>query len=188
MSEQRRSDEIQGEIIHVYDGIEEADNDLPLWWLFTFYAAIAFGTLYWFYYEEYRIAPGPTEAYAAEVASRADQGGAVTAEVLDALARSPHEINEGGAIFRDQCAVCHGTRAEGNIGPNLTDDAWIHGGGPVAIHTTISQGVTDKGMPSWGSSLGPAAVRHVTAYVLSLRNTNVSGKPAQGEPYVPGGT
>lgn len=188
MSEQRRNDEIQGEIIHVYDGIEEADNELPLWWLFTFYAAIAFAAFYWFYYHEFEIAPGPTGDYAAEVSARADRGGAVTAEMLDALAQSSAEVASGGATFAEQCAVCHGARGEGNIGPNLTDDAWIHGGDPMAIHGTITSGVLDKGMPSWGASLGPAAVRRVTAYVLSLRNTRVPGKAPEGTPYAPSGT
>ena len=186
MSEPRRKDEIQGEIIHVYDGIEEADNQLPQWWLFTFYGAVIFAAFYWFYYEEFHIGMNPTEAYAADVAARADQGGAVTDDLLDALARSTTEVNAGKAVFAEQCAVCHGPGGAGTIGPNLTDDAWILGGAPVAIHTTITQGVMDKGMPAWGASLGPASVRQVTAYVLSLRNTNVPGKPAQGEPYVPG--
>jgi cytochrome c oxidase cbb3-type subunit III len=188
MSEGRRTDEIQGEIVHVYDGIEEADNQLPLWWLFTFYFAIAFATLYWFYYHEFEISPGPADAYAAEVSARANRGGTVSAEMLDALARSTSEVGEGRSVFTAQCAVCHGARGEGNIGPNLTDDAWIHGGSPMEIHTTIAEGVMDKGMPSWGASLGPEAVRRATAYVLSLRNTNVPGKPAQGTPFVPGGT
>lgn len=188
MSETRRKDEIQGEIVHVYDGIEEADNQLPLWWLFTFYAAIAFAVFYWFYYHEFEIGPSPTEVYASDVAARADQGGEVTADVLDALARSSAEAAAGGTIFAEQCAVCHGARGEGNIGPNLTDDAWLHGGDPVAIHTTIAAGVMDKGMPAWGNTLGPQAVRRVTAFVLSIRNTRVQGKPPQGTPYTPGGT
>jgi cytochrome c oxidase cbb3-type subunit 3 len=188
MSEGRRTDEIQGEIVHVYDGIEEADNQLPLWWLFTFYAAIVFAAFYWFHYHEFEVSQSPAEAYAAEVASRANRGGVVSAEMLDALARSSAEVSEGRTIFVAQCAVCHGSRGEGNIGPNLTDDAWIHGGSSMQIHSTIADGVMDKGMPAWGASLGPEAVRRATAFVLSLRNTNVPGKPAQGTPFAAGGT
>ncbi len=179
---EKREDPIQGRIIHEYDGIEEADNDLPRWWLATLYGAILFSAGYWFYYHEYAVGPLPLEAYAAEVAASADQGGEVTPDLLATLASSAEEVERGRALFGEHCAVCHGDRAQGNIGPNLTDDRFLHGGEPIAIHTTIRDGVGARGMPAWGPTLGPRSVRSLAVFVASLRGTNVPGKAPEGEP------
>lgn len=187
MTETKRTDAIQGEIVHVYDGIEEADNSLPLWWLATFYGGIVFAVLYWFGYQVLPIGTNPADEYAAEMTRRAESGGEMTDSVLEAVASSDAEVSAGRALFAQHCAVCHGARGEGVIGPNLTDSAWLHGGAPTAIHTTIRDGVTSKGMPNWGAPLGATAVRRLAAFVISLRGTNVPGKEAQGDPYVPGG-
>ncbi len=82
------------------------------------------------------------------------------------------------------CAVCHGQEGQGNIGPNLTDNAWIHGGAPMQIFATVWKGVPEKGMVTWGPVLGKERIRSVVAYVLTLRNTNVAGgKPPEGQVY-----
>ena len=187
MSEQNRHDDIQGEIIHVYDGIEEADNELPLWWLFTFYGALVFAIFYWFYFEGFGVGASPTQAYSAELQARAAQGGQVTGELLTSMALDSSAVATGASLFQQQCVTCHREDAGGNIGPNLTDNAWIHGGDPMDIHNTILNGAAN-GMPPWRAILGPTGVQQVTAYVLTLRNTNVDGKEAQGEPWVPGGS
>ncbi|MCA9536708.1 MAG: c-type cytochrome [Myxococcales bacterium] len=187
MSDGNRHDEIQGEIIHVYDGIEEADNELPLWWLFTFYGAVIFAVCYWFYYEGFEVGASPMQAYAAELAESAAAGGEVSNELIEAMAMDPSAVAAGRETFQAQCAVCHREDAGGNIGPNLTDPNWIHGGSPVNIHDTIRDGVPTAAMPAWGAVLGPVAVQQVTAFVVSLRNTNVDGKEAQGEVWSPGG-
>lgn len=186
MSEAKRTDELQGDILHVYDGIEEADNELPIWWLFTFYGAIVFAVFYWFAYHEFDVLALPNQAYGAEVSRRAANGGVVTEEMLNAVAQNPAEVGAGRGLFQQHCVVCHGANAQGQIGPNLTDGSWIHGGSAMDIHTTIRDGVTSNGMPNWGAPLGAAAVRRLSAYVVSLRDTNVPGKEPQGEPYVPG--
>ena len=182
-------DPIQGAILHEYDGIEEADNQLPLWWVLGFLGTIAFALAYWLGFEVYRARPTPhqeylaqaqvlAEARAAELAASPD----VTAELLQQLATAPQSVAEGGAVFAQQCVPCHGDKAEGKIGPNLTDPHWLHGGDALAIHTTIASGVPAKGMPAWQSVLGAKAVRDVTAYVLSVRNTTVpGGKPPEGK-------
>ena len=157
MSEGNRRDEIQGEIIHVYDGIEEADNELPLWWLFTFYGAIIFAVGYWYYYEGFAVGPSSMQAYAGELAAAAAAGGEVTDELLDAMAQDDAAIAAGRETFAGQCAVCHREDAGGNIGPNLTDRYWLHGGSPVDIHRTIQDGVPTASMPPWGAVLGPVA-------------------------------
>lgn len=187
MTDVKRHDEIQGEIIHVYDGIEEADNSLPNWWLATFYGAVVFAAIYWFAYHELGALKGPTELYAAEVARRAASGGTVTNESLEAMSQSSAEVNAGHALFTQHCVSCHGANAEGVIGPNLTDGSWIHGGDAINIHDTIRDGVNGKGMPPWGPVLGANNVRRLAAYVVSVRGTNRPGKEAQGEPWTPGG-
>jgi cytochrome c oxidase cbb3-type subunit 3 len=177
----KRKDPIQGQIIHVYDGIEEADNDLPRWWLYSLYAAIFFAAGYWFYYHEFEIGPLPLDQYTAEVSAAADSSGEVTAELLAALASSSDEVERGRGLFGEHCAVCHGDSGQGNIGPNLTDDRWLHGGAAMSIHTTIRDGVGAKGMPAWGPTLGPSSVRSLAVFVASIRDTNVPGKEPQGE-------
>lgn len=182
-----RTDPIQGAIVHEYDGIEEADNQLPLWWVFCFVATIAFGLAYWVGFEVFKGRPSPYEEYVAARAAleeaRAKELAAsptVNVELLEQLAAEPGSVAEGRAVFVQQCVPCHGDRAEGKIGPNLTDASWLHGAGALAIHGTISDGVLAKGMPAWSAVLGPKATRAVTAYVLSVRNTNVPGKAPEG--------
>ena len=89
----------------------------------------------------------------------------------------------GEAKFRANCVVCHGEKAEGKVGPNLTDKFWLHGNGSLAdIYATIAKGVLEKGMPSWALTLQAADLKALTAYVGSLRGRNVPGKEPQGNP------
>jgi cytochrome c oxidase cbb3-type subunit 3 len=180
MAEQKRVDPIQGEIIHEYDGILEADNRLPLWWLWTFYAAIIFSIGYWFYYEEFEAAPGLQAAYLSDKAKQAAESGKdpTDAELL-AQVGTP-AAGKGKETFIAMCAACHESGGQGKIGPNLTDSAWLHGGDPVSIYRSIRDGVPAKGMPAWGATLGPLGVQEITAFVLSIKDTNVPGKAPEG--------
>lgn len=188
-----RTDAIQGDILHEYDGIEEADNQLPIWWLTLFFGAIVFGVAYWFAFHEYGMGELPGEQYAeakkAIEEREAKKARALAAKAGDkgvaALADDPATVQAGAGVFAGTCVACHGANAAGNIGPNLTDNFWIHGGTAEDIQKVISEGVAAKGMPAWGPTLGPLAVQQVTAYVLTLRGTNVAGKEPQGEPYEP---
>lgn len=187
MSDIKRTDEIQGEILHVYDGIEEADNNLPTWWLLTFYGAIAFGLVYWFYYQVYGVGESQRQKYDAAVAAAEAEKGVVSNESLDALALDADAVSAGGEIFATQCVACHDTKAQGRegLGPNLTDAYWVHGGSPMDIHHTVTNGVAAKGMPPWTPILGEEGVNQVVAYVLTLRDTNVPGKGPEGEIWPP---
>lgn len=182
MAEERKHDSIQGEIVHEYDGILEADNLLPRWWLVTFYGAILFSAAYWFYYEAFAIGANPRARYEAILEERAANGGEVTEEMLVTLGADSSRVAAGQAIFATNCAVCHGQSGEGTIGPNLTDDAWLHGGTAMDIHHTIAQGVSTGGggMPAWGQTLGPRGLIDVASFVLSIRGTNRPGRPPQG--------
>ena len=191
MSEGKRTDEIQGEILHVYDDIEEADNNLPTWWLLTFYGAIAFGLVYWFYYHEYAIGKLQPQKYEEAVAAAEAERSIVTDESLDALALDESAVAAGQEIFTAQCAACH-DKGQGRIGlgSNLTDEYWVHGGAPTDIHAIVTEGIAEKGMPPWAPILGEQGVNQVVAYVLTMRNTNLEGgKPVEENAVVwkPGG-
>lgn len=185
----KNASESSEKIIHEYDGIQEADNDLPRWWLAILYGTIAFGALYWLAAQSFKTVPPPKVAYdeemakiAAEEAARVKNAGAVTDDSLLALAKDAKTVEDGKATFASTCAACHAANGGGGIGPNLTDEFWLHGGAPTKIYGTIKDGFTAKGMPAWGPALGEERVRTVAAYVLSLKGTNVpGGKPPQGE-------
>lgn len=183
MAEAKRVDAIQGEIVHEYDGIEEADNQLPKWWVAVFIGTMIFGGVYYLVYEKYHVRPSPTEELAMVLAERSKSGGELSDADLLAVSKDPKAIAAGKTAYTNNCVACHGTKLEGTIGPNLTDSHWLHGGAPTNIFSTIRDGVPAKGMPTWGAILGPQGVRDVTAYVLTQRNTQVSGKPPQGEVY-----
>lgn len=187
MAEVRRKDDIQGEIVHEYDGIEEADNQLPRWWLWTLYGSIAFAIGYWFAYHELEAGRLPGERYADALAAQAERGGGIDEAALLAMVDDPEAVDAGRQAFATNCVACHGAQGEGKIGPNLTDHHWINGGAPLDIYQVIRQGVPAKGMPAWGQTLGPAAVEQLAAFVLSVRGQEVPGKVPEGEPYTPGG-
>ncbi len=179
----------QNKVIHEVDGIQEYDNKLPNWWLYTLYGTILFGAGYWFHYQTSGFGDLPTAEYridmekaAAVEAARIKAAGVMTPEALVALSKDKGTLDQGKAVFVATCLACHRADGGGVVGPNLTDDFWIHGAAPDKVLKTISAGVPDKGMPAWGPQLGADKVRAVTAYVISLRGTNVAnGKAPQGE-------
>ncbi|CAN5925794.1 hypothetical protein BH11MYX4_BH11MYX4_38200 [soil metagenome] len=182
------TDPKENTVIHEIDGIQEYDNKLPNWWLYTLFGSIIFAFGYWFTYQTAGFAENPLAAYESEMdrlaaAAPKRTGGPVTPEALVALSKDRGTLAQGKQIFTSTCAACHRQDGGGVVGPNLTDEFWIHGGAPEKIYKTIAEGVPDKGMVAWAAPLGPDRVQAVTAYVLSLRNTNVpAGKAAQGEP------
>ncbi len=107
----------------------------------------------------------------------------LTETELSAVAADAKLIAAGEAKFHTTCAVCHGEKAEGKVGPNLTDKFWIHGKGTLAdIYATIAQGVLEKGMPSWALTLQPDELKALAIYIGTLRGRNVPGKEPQGNP------
>lgn len=176
----------EGKIIegHEYDGIKELDNPLPGWWLATFYGTIIFAFLY---YIHYTFTDAPTLAQELEIAmSSIHSAKSTSSKTLteDELSNkfTPESIQQGRAVYIGKCAACHAETGGGMIGPNLTDNAWIHGTGQRAdIYKVVSEGVADKGMPAWGEMLKADELIAVTSYAYSLKNKNVpGGKPAQG--------
>jgi len=190
-------------VIHEYDGIQEYDNELPRWWLYTLFGTVIFAGLYWCSYSVLGLGDLPRAEYehklaADEQRSREDQedkdivaagmpatgaesAGPVSAEALLAGSHDAAQVTEGRALFGTYCVQCHGPDGGGKIGPNLTDSAWIHGVAPDKIYKQIMQGSPSKGMIPWGPQLGSERVKKLTAFVLSIKNTNVpGGKAPQG--------
>ena len=179
---------------HDYDGIREYDNPLPRWWLWIFYATILFVPFYYFAPSPFGEGAGVVAEYQADVAAtlaalppEAATVAALSDDEYRARSRDGAVLAEGKQVFVANCAVCHRLDGGGIIGPNLTDDAWIHGGAPSAIHKTIVDGVLEKGMPPWGRILKPAQVDAVTAYVISLHGTNPPAPKAPEGPVPPAG-
>ena len=174
-------------VVHVYDDdLVEEDNRLPLWWQYTLYGAVVFGAIYW--YAEHKVGAFPSQADAfqqemlAVRMAQAKTSGSVSPEMLVALSKSPATVSQGKQVFESICVACHRADGGGNIGPNLTDNYWIHGGRPQSIYATVHDGVAAKGMPAWGPQLGDEMVAAAVAYVLTLKGTNVAGgKPPQGD-------
>lgn len=155
-----------------YDGIREYDNPIPLWLNLIFVGTVVFSVIYVVYYHVLDAGQLPLQAYAAEVeayeALRAEKQAAASHVDLAAVAADPAARAAGREIYVTYCAACHLPDGTGQIGPNLTDAEWIHGGELADIVATIDAGVLDKGMPAWGSVLGPEKVRLVAVYVQSL--------------------
>lgn len=180
-------------IDHPHDGIYELDNRLPPWWVSMFYATIIFAFGYMFYYHylypeqnmlsEYKESVRKADILKADVAER--QANLVNEKSVVALT-DPKDISAGKDIFIGKCAACHGQKGEGGVGPNMTDEYWLHGGGIKNVFTTIKYGVPDKGMISWQGQLSASEIQHVASYLLTLKGTNPPNpKAPQGTIYTP---
>lgn len=187
MSDVEARENGENKVIHEVDGIQEYDNQLPNWWLYLLCGSVVFAFGYWFTYHVGRFADLPAAAYEAEMDRAAAEGSkktgfVMTSESLAALAKDSSTVARGKRVFTQTCVACHRQDGGGIVGPNLTDEFWLHGAKPDQVYKTITEGVPSKGMAAWGPQLGPDRVQAVTAYVISLRDTNVAGgKPAQGE-------
>jgi cytochrome c oxidase cbb3-type subunit 3 len=105
----------------------------------------------------------------------------VSEEGLQKLMLDAALMADAKNLFAQRCTPCHGDQGQGVIGPNLTDEAWIHGSGALLhIYGTVSEGVPAKGMPSWEMQLSPVQVRELTAFVGTLRGKNLPGKAPEG--------
>lgn len=171
--------------LHHYDGIVELDNPMPRWWLNLFYFGIVFGLIYTAYYELGNGRPIAQE-FAAERAvldanlAQSNKQGPSDDSLLAAF-RDPSALKSGQKVYSARCASCHGAQGQGGIGPNLTDDYWIHGAKLAQIAKVVAEGVLDKGMPPWAAVLVGNELAEVTGYVKSLKGTNPPApKAAQG--------
>jgi len=185
-------EEVDIDLGHDYDGIRELDNVIPPWFTTAFILTILFagGYLYRYYIarsapmqvEEYNIALAKAdlehEAYLATQANAIDE--------KNVMVMTGADLEAGKKTFITICAACHRPDGGGQVGPNLTDAYWIHGGGLKNVFTTIKYGVPDKGMISWKEQLSPMQMAQVANYILTLAGTNPPDpKEKQGTLYTP---
>ena len=158
------------------DGIEEYDNALPNWWLGLFYCCIiwAFAYVAYYHFIAKKSYAGTLAAEMTAANVRWPQQAAATAATT--LALTPEAIAAGETVFKANCVACHGADMKGGIGPNLLNTVWIHGGKPEEIQHTITVGVPEKGMLTWGPILGPEKVAQVAAYVVHQNSEAVGDR------------
>lgn len=175
---------------HEYDGITEYDNPMPRWWLLTFAGTVIFSVIYALNIGPVGSGAGRIAQYEAEVAAAKallpETPTTVDPAQLLALSKDEEVVEEGQEVYAAYCASCHGPDGGGLIGPNLADNAWLHGGAPDQVYTTIRAGVLAKGMPAWEKLLSAEQLTNVSAYVVSLAGTTPTNpKAPEGEPYTP---
>jgi len=173
---------------HSYDGIQEYDNPLPRWWLWIFWVCIFFAPPYILFYH---FGPGMSEheRYDAAMVSFYDKQaeqllalGEIDENLLAGLMDDASMIGGGKKIFQTRCSPCHGMFGEGGIGPNLTDDRWLHGPQLEDIYRVVRDGVTEKGMLAWERQLRPAELLAVSSYVGTLLGSDPpNAKAPQGD-------
>lgn len=178
---------------HEYDGIRELDNSLPPWWKWGFAFTILMGAVYLWYYH---VGDGPNqhEEYIAAVEK-------AEIEKMEYLAKSANNVDEntiamtsdaavvadGQKLFATNCAACHGGDGGGTVGPNLTDDYWLHGGSIKDVFVSVKYGWPDKGMKSWKDDFSPKQIAAISTYIKTLKGSKPAApKAPQGDLYVEG--
>ena len=182
MSRDSRHDQL---LDHDADGIREFDNALPRWWLYGFYFTIAFAAVY---LVNYHVLPRPLfgltgmvaeyqaelEAASQDTASRPRPAAATTAV---AALTDQSSLDRGRAIFEgpdNACFSCHRADLGGLVGPNLTDDRWLHACSVQDVMHSIKTGYPLKGMLPFGvgKPLTDEQLLQVASYVLSKRGSS----------------
>jgi cytochrome c oxidase cbb3-type subunit 3 len=179
---------------HEWDGIQEFNNPLPRWWLWTFYITIIWGIGYTVAYPAWPLISGATpgllgfstranvaEDIATVNAQNAGLNEALANVELSALGGDPnlsgYAVNKGAAVFRSHCSQCHGSGAAGAVGyPNLLDDDWLWGGTIEEIAFTVTHGIRNEQspdtrwsqMPAFGEVLTPEEIGQVVQYVRQM--------------------
>lgn len=170
---------------HDFDGIRELDNDPPRWFMYLFYITIFFAVIYVFHYHVYKQGLFPDQEYQREMALAAAAKGPQAELELVAFTDEAN-LAKGKELYQQKiCYSCHGNLGEGNtIGPNLTDNYWIHGGSIKDVYEVLKNGVPAKGMPPFKDQATDEQLLQLASYVLSLKGTNPpNAKAPQGELY-----
>lgn len=181
---------------HEYDGIKELDNKLPPWWVWLFNLSIVFAVVYFAYYEVFwpYDLPVSIEEYSEEMVAAEEEIAAYKAEFGSGVDENTAvvitdegRIALGKEIYDANCVSCHMADGGGGIGPNFTDQYWIHGGDMKGVFTTIKYGVITKGMIPWKDQLKPEEIEDVASYILIAfpGTTPANPKEPQGELYTP---
>ncbi len=177
---------------HNYDGIQELDHRMPPWLAYFFYGTVAFAVVYMAGFWVLDTVPTSEAEYTAEVVQAEQQVAAykktVAAGIDENTAKvvtDPKALETGKTLYAQNCQACHGGAGEGGVGPNLTDEYWLHGGTVGEVFKTIKYGVPEKGMIAWQQKLKPEEIQDVAGYILSLQGSQpAGGKEPQGDKVV----
>ena len=186
-------DELTGDKLlagHDYDGIQELDNALPKWWVWLFFITIVFSVIYFLSLFVFHTMDTQDEEYDKEMLAASEllknTQTATPQESTLSLLTDDASLAAGKVIYDKSCLVCHLSKGEGLIGPNLTDQYWMYGGSIEDVIDIIVVGVPSKGMISWKDQLSPTQILEVSSFILSLQGTNPpNAKEPQGELYNP---
>lgn len=194
---------------HSWDGIEEYDNPMPRWWLYTFYACIVWAIGYSIAYPAWPLLNGATPgllgystraAVVEDIQRFTDANAEIDTQLASADLATIHEnvelnqyaVNAGAAVYRTWCVQCHGSGAAGAVGyPNLLDDDWLWGGSIEEIQYSITHGIRNEvsddarfsEMPAFGDLLESEQIVSVVNFVQSL-----SGEPQDASVVADGAT
>lgn len=174
MENNQQNNQKQPEVTHSYDGIDEHNNPMPTWWIWTFIITVIFAFHYFMHFEVLKQGQTLTQELADSMkqlkelqTAAANKFPTLSEEELEAKLKNPDLVKLGAGVFEGKCAMCHGPNLEGKIGPNLTDKVWIHGGTNSEIVKTVRQGVSAKGMPGWEGLLNSDEIFGVVALIKS---------------------
>ena len=161
---------------HDADGIQELDNLLPRWWVWLFWGCNIFAVAYMLYFHVLEVGDLQAAAYVKEARAGEELKSAALAQFESNLsslqpATEDSVLAQGSQVYTMYCAPCHRADGGGLVGPNLTDDYWIHGASYGDNLRTIINGVPEKGMLAWRGVLKPNEVQAVASYIYSLRGT-----------------
>lgn len=162
---------------HEYDGIQELDNKLPRWWVWLFNLCIVFAVVYMVYYHVLDRGALMAAEYQEEMRIGNQIKARAVAEFESKMgtlepSTDPVMLAEGKDTFAKLCAPCHRPDGGGLVGPNLTDDYWIHGPKFADNVKVIWEGVPSKGMVTWRGVLKPTTIHAVGSYIYTLRGSN----------------
>jgi cytochrome c oxidase cbb3-type subunit 3 len=169
---------------HDYDGIKELDSKIPPWFSWLFILTIIFAAYYMLQYHVFASGKVSQQEYEQEMKKAADEkeslikSGALVNEETVQLLTDAASLQKGKEIFEANCIACHAADGGGIVGPNLTDDYWIHGGGIKNVFKTIKYGVVEKGMIAWQTQLNANQMQDVASYVISLHGTTPAASKA----------
>lgn len=181
---------------HNYDGIRELDNHLPPWWKWLFYFTIGWSAVYLVFYHITDTLPLSGKEYDNEVALAQEQAQKLKAssptaaidETSVKLVTDAQALADGKTTYLNNCASCHRQDGGGDIGPNLTDEYWLHGATVSDVFKVVRQGVQGTNMIAWEGFISPEKMQNVASYVLSLQGSNPTNpKKPQGEMVKPAG-
>lgn len=175
---------------HDYDGIHELNNPTPPWWRYSFYCSIVFAGIYMWRFQIAHSAPSQLEELAIAEKDALEEKAAYlknAANNIDektvTLLTDPADLAAAQKLYAANCAPCHGPQGQGVVGPNLTDDYWLHGGKINDVFSTIKYGVADKGMKAWKDDFSPKQLAQLTSYIKSIHGSNPPNpKEKQGTP------